>query len=292
MNIIKKIYEKHYKKLLVIPIVLLILAFVQITVQGISTGDFINKGVSLKGGLSITIEKNADVAVLQDKLDSKFSGADIHVRALSEAGIQVGTIVEATGVESDKLIDELSSEMELEKEEYSIEIMGSSLGESFFQETVKAMLIAFIFMGIVVFFYFRTVVPSFAVILAAFSDIVVTMSIVNLMGMRLSTAGIAAFLMLIGYSVDTDILLTTRLLKRRQGTVMERVYGAMKTGLTMNITTMTAILVALFLAQSDVIKQIMIILLIGLIVDMINTWIQNVGILRIYLGKKGVKDES
>ncbi len=290
MNIIKKIYERHYKKLLVIPIALLVLALVQITAQGISTGDFINKGVSLKGGLSITIEKSADISALQGNLDSRFPGADIHVRALSEAGMQVGTIVEATGVESDKLIRDLESEMGLEKEEYNIEIMGSSLGESFFQETVKAMIIAFIFMGIVVFFYFRSFVPSLAVILAAFSDIVVTMSIVNLTGMRLSTAGIAAFLMLIGYSVDTDILLTTRMLKRRQGTVMERVYGAMKTGLTMNITTMTAIVVALILAQSDVIKQIMIILLIGLVVDMINTWIQNVGILRMYL-KKGIKDE-
>ena len=69
-------------------------------------------------------------------------------------------------------------------------------------------------MGLVVFIYFRTLVPSLAVILAAFSDIVVTLAIFNLTGEKLSTAGVAAFLMLIGYSVDTDILLNTRVLKK------------------------------------------------------------------------------
>ena len=107
--------------------------------------------------------------------------------------------------------------------------------------------------------------------------------------MRLSTAGIAAFLMLIGYSVDTDILLSTRVLKRKEGTEMERIYGAMKTGITMSVTTLTAVSMALIFTQSEIIKQIMIILLIGLLVDLINTWIQNVGILRLYLERKAKK---
>ena len=95
--------------------------------------------------------------------------------------------------------------------------------------------------------------------------------------------------MLIGYSVDTDILLSTRLLKRREGTEMERIYGAMKTGLTMAITTIIAVTIALLISQSEIIRQIMIILLIGLLVDLINTWIQNVGLLRLYLERKAKK---
>ena len=129
-------------------------------------------------------------------------------------------------------------------------------------------------------------------ILAAASDIVVTLAIFNLTGIKLSTAGIAAFLMLIGYSVDTDILLSTRVLKRvGDGPVMERIYGAMKTGLTMSATTLTAILVAMIFAQSEVIKQIMIILFIGLLVDLVMTWLQNTGILRLYLERKGKKSK-
>ncbi|GAF71428.1 unnamed protein product, partial [marine sediment metagenome] len=122
--------------------------------------------------------------------------------------------------------------------------------------------------------------PEFAL------DIVVTLAIVNVIGMRISTAGIAAFLMLIGYSVDTDILLSTRVLKRKGGTVLDGILSAMKTGLTMSITTLIAMSVALIFAQSLILKQIMIILLIGLLVDLPNTWIQNAGILRLHLEKK------
>ena len=164
--------------------------------------------------------------------------------------------------------------------------MGSSLGSSFFNEIIQAIVIAFILMGIVVFITFRVPAPSLAVILAALSDIIITLAIFNMTGAKLGKGGIAAFLMLIGYSVDTDILLSTTVLKRKFGSVMDRIYSAMKTGLTMNITTMAALVVALIFTHSDVIRQIMVILLIGLLVDIINTWIQNVGILRLYLERK------
>ena len=260
-----------------------------------TTGDFINRDVSLKGGVTITIPttKQVDILQLENIISSKFPEKDISTKSISQFGAQTGVILEADIEERqvNTLIEEISkaSDIELETADYSVEIVGSSLGASFFKEVIVALLIAFLFMAIVVFLYFRTIVPSAAVILAALSDILITLSIVNLLGIRLSTAGIAAFLMLIGYSVDTDILLSTRVLKRKEGTEMERIYGAFKTGITMSLTTLTAVTMALIFAQSGVIKQIMIILLIGLLVDLINTWIQNVGILRLYLERKARK---
>ena len=196
-----------------------------------------------------------------------------------------------TEAEVNTLIEEIGNTLNLEltNKDYSIELVGSSLGASFFKEIIIALLIAFLLMAIVIFIYFRTLIPSAAVILAVFSDILITVSIVNLLGMKISTAGIAAFLMLIGYSVDTNILLSTRVLKRKEGTENERFYGAFKTGIMMSSTTLIALSMALIFTQSEVIKQIMIILLIGLLIDLINTWIQNVGILRMYLERKAKK---
>ncbi len=287
-------YDSQYKLLLVIPFFLLAISLVSIGLQYASTGDIIYRDVSLKGGVTLTITTNdVNINDAEDQLKTKFTENDIDVRSLTKFGTQVGIIITADiqGDQEDKL-DNLIEEtekiigMELTRENHTIEIVGSSLGASFFREVSIALLIAFIFMGLVVFLYFRNFVPSIAVILAAFSDIVVTLAIVNLMNIKLSTAGIAAFLMLIGYSVDTDILLSTRVLKRKEGTIFERILGAMKTGLTMTMTTLAALSVALLFTQSEVIRQIMIILLIGLFVDLINTWIQNVGILKLYLERK------
>ena len=292
-NVLMRIYDKKYKALLIIPLVLLILAIAQIGYQTATTGDFLHKGVTLKGGLSISISReNIDIVHLQDFLISKFPDADINVRALTSAASQIGVIVEASDINTKDLILAIEEKIgEMDNDEYTVEITGGSLGASFFRDTFRAMIIAFILMGIVVFLYFRIPVPSAAVILAALSDIIITLSIVNILGIKLSTAGIAAFLMLIGYSVDTDILLSTRVLKRKSGSVLDGVMSAMKTGLTMSITTIIAVSVALIFAQSEVLKQIMTILLIGLLVDLVNTWIQNAGILRWYLEKHHRKEE-
>lgn len=286
------VYDRHYKLLLLIPNIIILLAIAQIISQIALTGDFVNKGITLKGGVAVTIsERSYDLLKLDKELKEAFPKSEIAVRAFTNVK---GIIIEAADINVDDLISELKKKFEnLSKDEYNVEQIGSALGKSFFKETFRALVLAFVFMAVVVFVTFRTLVPSLAVILAAASDILVTLAIFNLTGLKLSTSGVAALLMLIGYSVDTDILLTSRVLKRQDGTVLDGTYSAIKTGLLMTATALSAIMVALaismFLAISDTIFQIMLILFIGLMVDTVMTWIQNAGILRYYLEKKEVK---
>jgi len=342
-GLLHRIYHDHYKILLFIPFLILLLAFLQIGFQLATTGDFLIKGVSLRGGLILTVPlSNSTITIPQvtQRLTRAFPNEDIIVRGLSELGdlkgltIQVATESEnetvLKGIE-DGVVAQLQPLIPNVKQTYSVEVIGPSLGASFFRQTMTAVLIAFMLMGLVIFFYFgenwkaksaaslislaayllfrshsstwhtillslfgvslvyiyvRYSPPSAAVILAAFSDIVMTLAVVNLLGIKIGTSGVAAFLMLIGYSVDTDILLSTRVLKQRKGTVYESVVSSLKTGILMSLTSFAAALVGFFVSQSDTIKQIMLIILIGLLADIINTWLQNAGILRIYGEKR------
>jgi preprotein translocase subunit SecF len=126
-------------------------------------------------------------------------------------------------------------------------------------------------------------IPSIAVILAAFSDIVITVAVLSLLQIKIGTASIAALLMLIGYSVDTDILLSTRVVKEREDEYRDRVTDAFTTGITMTLTTLSAVTVTYLVAQSQTLSQIMLVLVIGLLVDIINTWLQNAPLLDIHL---------
>ncbi|MBI5804065.1 hypothetical protein HY450_02375 [Candidatus Pacearchaeota archaeon] len=134
-------------------------------------------------------------------------------------------------------------------------------------------------------------VPSLAVILSAFADIVMTIVVVDLSGIVLSTAGIISFLMLIGYSVDTDILLTKRVIRGDSVSVNQRLYSSFRTGLMMTLTSIAAVGVAFIIVRnsSEVLRQIFTILLIGLGFDMFNTWITNTAILKWYVEKKEEK---
>lgn len=296
-SFIRRIYEDHYKQLLWIPNIILILALLQIGFQMATTGDFLNKGVSIKGGVTMTIFGTAyEVDSLKELLAKDFPTYDIEVKAISSAGQKTGLIVEAGITDEGAIatfVSRIATELNLEKEAYSTEIIGSSLGGSFFKQTILSLVMAFAFMSLVVFIYFRIPIPSAAVVIAAFSDIVVTIAIVNLLGVKVSTGGIAAFLMLIGYSVDTDIILTSRVLHRDQNTsVLDAVYSAISTGLMTTITAIIAVGIGLIFSESDVLKQIMLIILIGLLVDTIFTWIQNAALLRWYMEKKQHKQQA
>ncbi len=116
---LKDIYVKKYKLLMIIPFLLLVLAFAQIIGQYAVTGDFVNRGISLQGGVSVTIpEGTADVFILQDALSSAFPEGDILVRKFVQAK---GIVVDASDVASEALVSEIKNQLgELSQEEYSV----------------------------------------------------------------------------------------------------------------------------------------------------------------------------
>jgi preprotein translocase subunit SecF len=285
----EEFHNKYYKKLLIIPLILFVVSISYIFFFNYQNGDFIHKDISLTGGTAVTIYGNFDI----DKVYSDLSGNldELNIRSIYDliTQEQKAVIIETTlDGKSTKEILESYVGYELTEDNSSFEFTGSVLSESFYRQLLLAMLVAFFFMAIVVFIIFRTFVPSLAVILSAFADILMTLAVVDFFGIKMSSAGIVAFLMLIGYSVDTDILLTVRILKRNEGSLNHRILEAFKTGITMTLTSLFAILFALFVVKSFsvVLTQIFTILVIGLAFDICNTWITNVSILKWYMEKK------
>ncbi len=335
-------YDKNYKKILVIPAILLILSIIFVVVFYSQTGFIFNKDVSLTGGTSYSVQTDYNVGELESKLGEDFN--DFSVQGISDgSGNQLQVVVMVPEENSDDMKNELENILgfKLTLKNSSVQFTASSLSDVFFKQLMVAVILAFFWMAAVVFIIFGTggklkfwviignlifaiflgnffltinpilssilfflfggsliyiyvknSVPSFAVMFSAFADIVMTLAVVNLIGMKLSTAGIVAFLMLIGYSVDTDIMLTTRLLRKKEET-NEAIAGAFKTGITMTLTSIIAVATALIVVFSfaSVLNQIFIILLIGLGFDLINTWLTNASILKWYT-ERSVKDVS
>jgi len=286
----KNWHDKSYKILLLIPIIIILFSLIYLTITYQKTGDLFKKDISLTGGTSITVYDQ--ISANSIKLDLSEKLQNLNAREIYDFGTdeQKALIIETTSdwEISKNVLEEYLGYALVEGENSDIEFTGSILSQSFYNQLLIAILVAFLFMAIVVFIIFRNFIPSMAVILSAFADILMTLAVVDLFGLKMSTAGIVAFLMLIGYSVDTDILLTIRVLKRDEDPLNTRLLGALKTGLTMTLTSFFAILAALFIVQSFsvVLTQIFIILVLGLFFDMLNTWITNVSILKWYAEHK------
>ena len=276
---------------MLIPILIVIASLVYLGVFYSQHGDVMLKDSSLSGGTTITLTGDIDSAKF-DSLKQDFP--DLLVRKLSDVrtGKSIASVLESSASPDDlKPAIEKTLGYNLTNDNSSIEFSGPTLSTGFYRQLIIALFIAFILMSVVVFIMFRTFIPSIAVIFAAFSDIIIPLTIVDYLGIKLSAAGIAAFLMLIGYSVDTDILLTTRAIKIKEGFLNERILKAFKTGILMTLTSIAAVLPAFFIVTGlpDSFRQIFLILALGLFSDIANTWLTNAGIIKWYADAKGIK---
>lgn len=287
-----KFYDKHYKKLLIGTAIFFLIFIGIIIVHAVSTGEPFQRGVSLKGGAILTVLLNNEVntADVQESLQ-KLTTEEVSVTQFSSAtGEHLGFSVETTLQNVSSLRNYIESNYN--PKTVNVETVGPSLGESFFRQLEISVLIAFLLMAGVVFVYFRSPPPTFFIVLSAIVDIAFPWAMIILLNVKVSAAGVAAFLMLIGYSIDTDVLLTTRVLKSKSGTVSERTYGALSTGIVMTLAAMAATGIAYLATPSEVLKQITMIIFFGLLADLPSTWFQNAGLLKLYMDKKEKKQKE
>lgn len=274
------------RQLLAIPLAILAVSLVILLVSFMSSGSPVDLGMEFQGGTQISVETTDSPA----KLEEMYSSYDI--TDVRQAGSRV---VMQFGVMDKEQQRQLENDITSRYSNVQIQQVGPIYGRDLQVQAVRALIISFIGMSLVAFLLFRTLIPSLAIILSAFSDIMIAAAFMKVAGIELSLGTLAALLMLIGYSVDSDILLTNRVLKRR-GTIEEKISRAMQTGIAMTTTTLAALAVMYIVStysylvipsftQITLLSQISIVLIAGLIADMMNTWLLNTGILRWYVSK-------
>jgi len=284
MGLIKYDIEKYSpKQLVIIPLVLLVISIVLLSLNMISTGMPVNPGIDFSGGTAVTVI----TPDTRDQILTTFSGYPLIDVA---EGVNNGKFLKFSSMDEIKFRS-LTSLITQKYPDAKIDQIGESFGKTLQYQAILALIFSFIGMAIVIFLAFRTFVPAAAVVLSAFADMVMTAAAMNIIGIPLSLGTVAALLMLIGYSVDSDILLTNRVLKR-QGKLNEKLSGAFTTGLIMTSTTLAAtaaLFIVSWFGSVQILMEISAVLLIGLVFDIMNTWLTNAGILKWYAMKGGSK---
>lgn len=284
-----KFMPKDYRKLMVPPLLLVIFSIYVLFSSYAQTGSFLDLGIEFTGGTQASIYTTSEINLKTIETAVK-EGIDKN----AVVRLAVGNTGQTVIIESKNELKTADIKPVLDKagikytdKDISMVIMGASAGESFFREAQIAIILAFLSMAIVVFLTFKDFIPSVAVVSAAIIDIVFAMAMMNVVGIELSLGTLASLLMLVGYSIDTDILLTSRVLKRSdEGDIDDRIWSSIKTGIMMTLTAMASLVVLYVVSISPVIDQLALVILFGLIADVISTWFGNVAILRWYLERR------
>lgn len=280
VDVITYITRKSHKPLILIPVLLMILSLLYLGVFGL------NEGVDLKGGTLVTLELNKPMSEV-DVSNTISQGLGVNDVETSISG-NTATVTIAGDIDQAEFESKFSSQFKI----LSFKSVGALLSSAAMSQIVYALLFAFLFMAGTVFFVFRDFVPSFAIILSAVCNLSIAVGSMSLFGIPLSIASVGALLMLIGYGVDTDILLTTRLLKRTDGDLDDRAEGACKTGVTLTISALASmivlfIVVKIFIPSAQVLEDISAVLIMGLLSDLLSTWLMNLGILKWHMERGG-----
>jgi preprotein translocase subunit SecF len=284
----KKRWIGSNRILLVVPIAMLVISSGFLISNFMSTGEWFERSIELKGGTLISVRTDTlhDTAAIEESLSQQFGRVIVRgLRSFSGSGF---TVQVDANEDSGDVVQALET-LGVDTREVSIQTTGPSLGETFWMQAQVGIIMAFIIMGIIVFAIFRTFVSSTAVIAAAVANLIVTLGIMQVLSFELSLPSFAALLMLIGYSIDTDILLTTRVIRNTDNPLKERFSGAFKTGMTMTLTTLSVLAAVVLTTTSPVIFAIASVMLIGLSVDILNTWILNANIIGWYAVKRGLE---
>src|SRR3989344_6985545 len=128
---IKEIYFKNLKKLIILPILLVISSLFIIGNQYYKTGDLFSKDVTLQGGISAALSTENEFPNLEKQLELE-TNKDVTIRKLTEfvSDNQMGILIESSDIKNDELRSALEkiTNIKLTKENYSVQETGSSLG--------------------------------------------------------------------------------------------------------------------------------------------------------------------
>jgi len=280
-------YTKHFKKLFAIPIIAFLAASAIFVGNFIERGEVFRKNIDLSGGTVVTLYLSEVPQGMKDVFEShEISVREIHSVTTGEL---VATILEAGPEIQEEDITSLINQT-LPGADYDIRNVGPSMGDSFMESAKKAVIISFILMGIILAAIFRQPIVAFTVILSGFLNVYEASALMTVFGIKLSPHTIGALLMLMGWSVDSEVLFDSKIFKEQGGTSIGKALEAMKTAMTMSAAVFAILIALYFVSSSKMVKEIALVLFFGATFDVINTWFQSLSTVLWFVESKEKKE--
>lgn len=267
--------EYTNRQLVVVPLAVLAAAIVVLAVATALSGLPVALGIEFTGGTEMQVVTDDSPAEIRDTFDTEIESVT------PIAGQTDSYQLTFQADDADPLLEQAESAG------YEIESVGersASFASDSQRQAIIGLAVAFGGMAALVALLFRTFIPSIAVIASAFSDLVIPLALMRLFDIELTLGTVAALLMLVGYSVDSDLLLNNHVL-RRHGDFYTSTARAMRTGVTMTTTSIAAMVVMTLVAYAlgiPLLPDVGLILVFGLLADLMNTYLLNVSLLRYY----------
>jgi len=161
----------------------------------------------------------------------------------------------------------------------TIESIGPAISSLQIEQMLYSIVIAFVVIGVITFIIFRRRIVPMAVLLVIGLDILCVLGCMSLFRVPMSLASVVAIVVLVGYAVDTNILLAYHVLKGVGGEPREQATASMNTGLMMGVLLIVAFLSLNVLTSVTQLNVLTATMIFGIAINIFNTWFLGAGIL-------------
>ncbi len=168
----------------------------------------IRYGIDFTGGTLIQINAPVDIATLRDALSRAFPGESYEVQNFGDPHeflIRTGRVITSESDFERKLQEALGVTIRVDR----VETVGPRVGKELRQQAMVAIFLSLVLMLAYIWFRFNLLFGVGSV-LALFHDVLITLGIYTLLGREVTIPIIAAFLTIVGYSINDSIVVSDR----------------------------------------------------------------------------------
>ncbi len=238
----------------------------------------LNFGIDFVGGLNLEIKVHPvpNLAKIRTNLDNSnlgkisiqnFGNEDIVLIKVSNNLKDINTTVV-----TDKIKNILEKDLNYKIEYRKVDFVGPQVGSHLIKSSIQAILLAFVFIMIYVWFRFEWQF-SLGVLISIIHDIILSIGFISISGLDFNLSSIAALLTIIGYSVNDSIVIYDRVRENLKKLAHKKLQDIINISINETLsrtilTVLTTLLAnsALILFGGEAIKSFSISVFIGIII--------------------------
>jgi preprotein translocase subunit SecF len=288
MDLLTKILEfveKNYKKFIVVTIMLFILFTGIILFNYFRNGYIIKKSIDISGGYLTMINNNYHITNQEiNNVLYKMNITDYIVYNTPN----IIYIESREKINVSELINlfNLYYNISLTPQDISVQQYSSIVGNIIFNQFVEFVFITMILVGFVIFIAFRVSNVTLNIMSTIAFDILGLLAILSLTGFPIGANGFIAMLMILGFAIDNNVVLSTNIVKEREKPFIERVKMSFRVGMLMELIALYTLIILYLFVPVPSVREFSAVLSIAIMLDLLYYLIGNIPLYKYFESKK------
>jgi len=277
--------ENNYKKFLMISMVIFVIFVGTILFNYFKYGYIINKSITISGGYVTLINNNYHITnpEIQNTLNQMnitnyvlYSTPNI---IYIESGKQINETLLINLLNQDYNISLLSTDI-------SIQHYSSLVGNLIFNQFLFFVILAMVLTAFVIFIAFRASKITLNIISTILFDVIGLLAILSITKYPIGANGFIGMLMILGFAIDNNVVLSTNIVKEKEKPFIERVRMSFRVGMLMEIIALYTLLLLYFIVPEPSVDEFAFVLSVAIILDLLYYLIGNIPLYKYFEAKK------